>query len=127
MWAPGWAWIVAANALMGVSQGLTWSTTVIMKIDLVGPARRGFAMGLNEAAGYLAVAAAALASGVAAAHFGLRNGPAYLGIGIAVIGLLLSVVSVRDTSAHAALEARSETAASVGLSDSAAAPSILAL
>ena len=125
MWAPSWGWIVAANALMGVSQGLTWSTTVIMKIDLVGPARRGLAMGLNEAAGYLAVAAAALASGVAATHFGLRNGPAYLGIGIAVIGLLLSVLFVHDTSAFAALEARNKTAAAVGPPPSA--PSLAAL
>ena len=75
MYAPTWSWIVAANALLGVSQGLTWSTTVIMKIDLVGPKRRGLAMGLNEFAGYLAVALAALASGLLAGRAGLRAGP----------------------------------------------------
>src|SRR5438093_11744606 len=104
MWAPNWWWIVAANVLLGINQGLAWSMTVIMKIDLVGPSRRGFAMGLNEAAGYVAVAAAAWASGVAATTLGLRNGPAYLGVGIAIIGLLLTTLFVRDTSEHAAFE-----------------------
>ena len=104
LWAPRWEWIVAANALLGIGQGLTWSTTVIMKIDLVGAERRGLAMGLNEFAGYLAVAAAALASGFVAAQYGLRAGPAYLGLGIGAIGLLLSVLLVRDTSQHARLE-----------------------
>jgi MFS family permease len=103
-WAPSWSWIVAANALLGVSQGLAWSMTVIMKIDLVGPRRRGLAMGLNEFAGYLAVALAALASGAAAARWGLRAGPAYLGVGIATVGLLVTALWVRDTSAHARLE-----------------------
>jgi MFS family permease len=103
-WAPSWSWIVAANALLGVSQGLTWSMTVLMKIDLVGPRRRGFAMGLNEFAGYVAVAFAALASGYAAARWGLRAGPAYLGIAISIGGLLLSALWVRDTGAHAQLE-----------------------
>jgi MFS family permease len=102
--APTWSWIVAANALLGISQGLAWSTTVIMKIDLVGPARRGLAMGLNEFAGYVAVALAALASGFIAGSAGLRAGPSYLGLGIAITGLLLSVLLVRDTGAHAALE-----------------------
>ena len=73
MWAPNWGWIVFANVLLGVNQGLTWSTTVVMKIDLVGPARRGFAMGLNEAAGYGAVAVTALATGYIAEHAGLNN------------------------------------------------------
>ena len=77
IWAPSWWWVVAANLLLGVSQGLTWSTTVIMKIDLVGPDRRGFAMGLNEAAGYGAVAATALATGYLAAEQGLRPEPFY--------------------------------------------------
>jgi MFS family permease len=103
-WAPSWFWIVAANALLGVSQGFTWSMTVIMKIDLVGPRRRGFAMGLNEFAGYVAVAVAALASGFAAAEWGLRAGPAYLGIAISLAGLLASALWVRDTSAHVHLE-----------------------
>jgi len=104
LWAPTWWWIVAANALLGVNQGLAWSATVIMKIDLVGPRRRGLAMGLNEFAGYLAVACAALVSGVVASSYGLRVGPAYLGFGIALAGLILSVLFVRETSHHAALE-----------------------
>jgi MFS family permease len=104
LWAPTWWWIVGANALLGVNQGLTWSTTVIMKIDLVGPRRRGLATGLNEFAGYVAVALAAVASGGVAAALGLRAGPAYLGLAIAATGLLLSLVFVRETSAHVALE-----------------------
>lgn len=104
--APTWWWIVGANALLGVHQGLAWSATVIMKIDLVGARRRGFAMGLNEFAGYLAVALAAVASGIVAARYGLRAGPAYFMLGTALTGLLLSVCFVRDTSAHAALEER---------------------
>jgi MFS family permease len=111
--APSWWWIVAANALLGVNQGLAWSATVIMKIDLVGPTRRGLAMGLNEFAGYIAVALAALASGFWSARSAspgdLRAAPGYLGIGVAVIGLLLSVVFVRDTVAHAELEKRLQT------------------
>ncbi len=105
MWAPSWGWVLAANALLGVSQGLTWSTTVIMKIDLVGPARRGLAMGLNEFAGYGAVSAAALATGYVAAAYGLRPAPFYLGIAFAGCGLGLSALLVRETSAHARLEA----------------------
>jgi MFS family permease len=104
MWAPSWAWVLFANALLGVSQGLTWSTTVIMKIDLVGPERRGLAMGLNEFAGYLAVAASALATGFVAARHGLRPDPFYLGVGFVVAGLLLSLLLVRETRHHAALE-----------------------
>lgn len=105
MLAPSWGWIVAANVLLGVNQGLCWSTTVIMKIDLVGPTRRGLAMGLNEAAGYLSVAAAALASGYLAASYGLRPEPFYLGIVFALAGLLLSVFAVRDSHGHAKHEA----------------------
>jgi MFS family permease len=104
MWAPTWRWVLAANALLGVSQGLAWSTTVIMKIDLVGPERRGLAMGLNEFAGYLAVAAAALATGWISQRYGLRPQPFYLGVGVVAAGLLLSALLVRDTSAHAAHE-----------------------
>lgn len=103
MWAPTWNWVLVANALLGVSQGLTWSTTVIMKIDLVGPRQRGLAMGFNEFAGYLAVAAAAFATGWVAARAGLRPEPFYLGVGFVAAGLLLSLL-VRDTSAHARLE-----------------------
>jgi MFS family permease len=105
IWAPSWTWILVANALLGVSQGLTWSTTVIMKIDLVGGARRGLAMGLNEFAGYFAVAGAALATGWIAASYALRPEPFYLGVAFAVIGLLLSALVVRDTSSHASHEA----------------------
>ena len=105
MLAPSWDWVVFANVLLGINQGLCWSTTVIMKIDLVGPARRGLAMGLNEAAGYLAVAAAALASGYLAASYGLRPEPFYLGVVFAVAGLLLSVFFVRDSHGHARHEA----------------------
>src|SRR5262249_55226626 len=106
MWAPSWAWVLFANALLGVSQGLTWSTTVIMKIDLVGPERRGLAMGLNEFAGYLAVAASALATGFVAARHGLRPEPFYLGIGYVAVGLGLSLLLVRETKQYAALESR---------------------
>lgn len=105
MWAPSWAWIIAANALLGVSQGLTWSMTVIMKIDLVGPARRGLAMGLNECAGYVAVAAAAYATGGIAARTGLRPEPFYLGVALVIAGMTLSVF-VRETWGHSALESR---------------------
>src|SRR5947209_6304259 len=80
MWAPSWSWIIVANVLLGINQGLTWSTTVIMKIDLVGPERRGLAMGLNEAAGYGAVAVTALATGFLAATYGLRPAPFFLGL-----------------------------------------------
>ncbi|HVI85548.1 MAG TPA: MFS transporter, partial [bacterium] len=106
MWAPSWSWITAANVLLGVNQGLCWSMTVIMKIDLVGPARRGLAMGLNESSGYGAVALAALASGYLAAAYGLRPVPFYLGVVFAVLGLGLSAGFVRDTTAHAREEAR---------------------
>ncbi len=110
IWAPSWAWIVFANVLLGINQGLAWSTTVIMKIDLVGPKQRGLAMGLNEFAGYLAVALSALASGLIAEHYGLRPEPFYLGIGYAAVGLGLSALFVRETRQHAALEARTHRA-----------------
>jgi len=96
--------------LLGVSQGLTWSTTVIMKIDLVGPRQRGLAMGLNEFAGYLAVAASALATGWLAARYGLRPEPFYLGVGYVAVGLLLSVLAVRETRHHVAHELRTHHA-----------------
>jgi MFS family permease len=105
MWAPDWNTVVAANLLLGVSQGLTWSTTVIMKIDLVGPRRRGLAMGLNECAGYLAVAASALATGWIAAGHGLRPQPFYLGVAYVAAGLALSVFAVRETRHFAQHEA----------------------
>ncbi|WP_433258082.1 MFS transporter [Streptosporangium sp. CA-135522] len=102
---PSWAWIIAANVLLGASQGLTWSTTVIMKIDLAGPQRRGLAMGLNEAAGYVALAATALATGYLAETYGLRPAPFLLGAAYAALGLGLSAVLVRETREHARLEA----------------------
>jgi MFS family permease len=105
IWAPSWAWVVVANVLLGVSQGLTWSTTVIMKIDLVGPARRGLAMGLNEAAGYGAVGLTALTTGFLAQAYGLRPAPFLLGIAFAALGLGLSTLVVRETRQHARLEA----------------------
>ena len=104
IWAPSWGWVIAANVLLGINQGMTWSTTVIMKIDLVGPARRGFALGLNEAAGYGAVALTALITGEIAARHGLRPEPFYLGIAFAALGLGLSTVFVRETRHHAELE-----------------------
>ncbi|HEX6250210.1 MAG TPA: MFS transporter [Gemmatimonadaceae bacterium] len=104
MWAPGWSWILAANVLLGASQGLTWSTTVIMKIDLVGAERRGLAMGLNEFAGYVAVAASALLTGILAARYGLRPEPFYPGVAFVIIGLALSALLIRDTGAHVAAE-----------------------
>ncbi len=105
MLAPSWSWIVAANVLLGINQGLCWSTTIIMKIDLVGPARRGLAMGLNEFAGYLALSLAALASGYIAATYALRPQPFYLGVAFALAGLVLSVF-VRETQGHAREEGR---------------------
>ena len=106
---PSWGWIVAANVILGISQGLTWSTTVMMKMDLVGPSRRGLAMGLNEAAGYLGVAATALATGYIAANYGLRPGPFLLGAAYIALGLGLSVLSVKETHHHAQLEAANHT------------------
>lgn len=104
MWGPSWNWILLANLLLGVSQGFTWSTTVIMKIDLVGAERRGLAMGLNEFAGYVGVAGAALATGWIAARNGLRPEPFYPGVIFVALGLGLSMLLVRETAAHVALE-----------------------
>jgi MFS family permease len=104
MWAPSWGWVLVANVFLGISQGLTWSTTVIMKIDLAGPERRGLAMGLNEFAGYGAVGLTALATGYIASVYGLRPQPFYLGAVFVVAGLLLSWVFVRETHAHARRE-----------------------
>jgi MFS family permease len=106
MWAPSFTWVLFANVLLGVSQGLTWSTTVIMKIDLAGAKNRGFAMGLNEFAGYFAVAGAALATGWIAARYGLRPEPFYLGVGFVALGLGLSALVVRETKHHVAQESR---------------------
>ncbi|HZQ78126.1 MAG TPA: MFS transporter [Acidimicrobiia bacterium] len=111
IWAPNWGWVIAANVLLGVNQGMTWSTTVIMKIDLVGPQRRGLALGLNEASGYGAVSLTALATGAIAAHYGLRPQPFYLGIAFAGLGLGSSVLFVRETHGHARHEATTQPAA----------------
>jgi MFS family permease len=113
MLAPSWAWIVGANVLLGINQGLAWSSTVVMKIDLVGERNRGLAMGLNESAGYVAVALMAFVTGWVASEFGLRPYPFYVGIGLAVLGLLMSWLLVKDTGHHVAAEAqRSEDATS---------------
>ena len=105
IWAPQWWIVVVANVLLGISQGLTWSTTVIMKIDLVGPSRRGLAMGFNESAGYLAVALTALLTGYIAAEAGLRPEPFLVGVAYAALGLGLSLLVVRETRGHAEAEA----------------------
>jgi MFS family permease len=117
MWAPTWSWVIFANVLLGVNQGLTWSTTVIMKIDLVGPAKRGFAMGLNEAAGYGAVAITALATGYIAQEWGLRPAPFFLGLAYAGLGLGISVLFVRETRGHARHEAASHVTTNHALHD----------
>jgi MFS family permease len=105
IWAPTWGWVIVANVLLGINQGLTWSTTVIMKIDLAGPERRGFAMGINEAAGYGAVAVTALLTGAIAERWGLRPEPFLLGLAYAGLGLGLSALFVKETHGHAQHEA----------------------
>lgn len=105
MYAPSWNWVIAANILLGVHQGFAWSATVVMKIDLAGERDRGLAMGLNEFAGYLAVALAAFFTGWIASEYGLRPYPFYLGVGLSVAGLLATLLLVRDTHAHVAAEA----------------------
>jgi MFS family permease len=107
MLAPSWGWIVAANVLLGVNQGLAWSMTVLMKIDLVGLRGRGLAVGLNEFAGYLAVGLTALATGYLASTYGLRPEPFYLGVAYVALGLLVSICLVRDTGEHVRLEMES--------------------
>jgi MFS family permease len=107
--APSWEWVIAANALLGINQGLTWSMTVIMKVDLVGPKSRGLAVGLNEFAGYLAVGLTALLTGYLASRYGLRPVPIYLGVVYAVLGAALSIFLVRDTREHVLLEMSEST------------------
>jgi MFS family permease len=104
IYAPNWQWVIAANVLLGIHQGLCWSSTVVMKIDLVGKKDRGLAMGLNEASGYLAVGAVAFATGWVASRYGLRPYPFYIGIGLAVLGLLSTWLFVKDTRHHVAAE-----------------------
>ena len=103
-WGPSWSWIVAANALLGINQGFAWSMTVIMKVDLVGPKSRGLAVGLNEFAGYVAVGVTAFLTGYIAQRYGLRPAPFLLGIAYAVLGLVLSLLLVRDTRGHVGVE-----------------------
>jgi MFS family permease len=107
--APSWGWIVAANLLLGANQALCWSMTVNMKIDLVGPQRRGLALGLNESAGYAAVGLATLAASAAAAAYGLRRGPFGLGIALPIVGLMLTIFFIRETHGH--VEAETEQGA----------------
>ena len=104
IWAPSWGWVILANVLLGINQGLAWSMTVNMKIDLVGPVRRGLAMGLNEAAGYGALALTAYLTGFVAQHAGLRPQPFFFGLAYAGLGLGLSVFLVRETQGHARFE-----------------------
>jgi len=104
-WGTTWKWILFANVLLGISQGLAWSMTVNMKIDLVGPKKRGLAMGLNEAAGYGAVGLTALLTGYLASRYGLRPKPFYIGIVYTIIGILLSIFIIKDTRQHARFEA----------------------
>ncbi|WP_425128735.1 MFS transporter [Burkholderia lata] len=110
--APNWEWVIAANVLLGLSQGFAWSMTVIMKVDLVGPKSRGLAVGLNEFAGYFAVGATAFATGYLASRYGLRPTPIYLGVFYAIAGLLLSILVVRDTREHVRLESGQPAGAS---------------
>ena len=109
MFASSWSWILAANVLLGINQGLTWSSTVVMKIDLVGEKQRGFAMGLNEFAGYIAVALIAFLTGWIASEYGIRPYPFYLGIGLVFLGLLGSIFLIKDTKHHVAKETISNT------------------
>ena len=109
MYAPTWSWIIAANILLGINQGLSWSSTVVMKIDLVGEKQRGFAMGLNEFAGYIAVAAVAFLTGWIASEYGIRPYPFYIGIVLVVLGLLGSIFFIKDTKQHVAKESINNT------------------
>ena len=118
IYAPVWWWIDLANVLLGANQALAWSMTVVMKVDLVGPRRRGLALGLNEFAGYFAVGVTSWATGYIAAHWALRPQPFYLGIGIALIGLGLSLLFVRETRGHAQLEAATAARPSAGAAPS---------
>ena len=111
MYAPSWNWVIAANVLLGINQGLAWSSTVVMKIDLVGEKQRGFAMGLNEFSGYIAVALIAFLTGYIATEYGLRPYPFYLGIGLMVLGLLTSIILIKDTRDHVKKEEGTSTIA----------------
>lgn len=103
-WGPDWSWIILANAFLGINQGLAWSMTVVMKVDLVGPKSRGLAVGLNEFAGYVTVGITALVTGYIAQEYGLRPAPFYLGMVYVALGLILSISLIRDTRGHVDLE-----------------------
>ena len=107
IWAPTWNWVIIANIFLGINQGLAWSSTVVMKIDLVGEKDRGFAMGLNESAGYLSVGIFAYLSGWLADIYGVTPFPFYLGVGLSILGLILSIFLIKDTHSFAKLEAKS--------------------
>ncbi len=109
IYAPNWNWVIFANVLLGINQGLTWSSTVVMKIDLVGEKNRGLAMGLNESAGYLAVGGVAFLTSWIAAEYGLRPYPFYLGIGFSILGILMTVFLIRDTKHHVSIETATST------------------
>ena len=109
IYAPSWSWVVFANVLLGINQGLAWSSTVVMKIDIVGHRNRGLAMGINESAGYLAVAVFAFATAWIAGNYGLKPYPFYLGIGLSFAGLLSSWLLVTDTKGHVVTEIRAST------------------
>jgi MFS family permease len=109
IYANAWSWIIVANMLLGISQGLTWSSTVVMKMDLVGEKQRGLAMGINEFAGYLAVGIVAFLTGFIAEKYGVRPYPFYIGILISILGLLLSVIWVKDTKIFVLQETNNST------------------
>lgn len=111
IYASSWSWVIFANVLLGISQGLTWSSTVVMKIDLVGEKDRGFAMGLNEFAGYLAVGLIAFLSGYVADRYGITPYPFYIGIIISIIGFLLTLLWVKDTRIFVIQESASDNTA----------------
>jgi MFS family permease len=113
MYAPTWNWVIFANVLLGLSQGLTWSSTVVMKIDLVGEKDRGFAMGLNEFAGYFAVGIVAFATGYIANQYGVTPYPFYLGIFMSVAGLILSLFWVKDTRSFVQQESKTDATATL--------------
>ncbi|MEL0011161.1 MAG: MFS transporter, partial [Bacteroidota bacterium] len=108
IWAPSWNWIVATNILLGLSQGFSWSATIVMKIDLVGSKHRGFAMGLNEFAGYFSVGLMALITGYVGNRFGIHPYPFYIGAGIAVVGWMSSGLWVKETHQFAVIESQDD-------------------
>jgi MFS family permease len=109
IYAPNWSWVILANVFLGLNQGLTWSSTVVMKIDLVGPKNRGFAMGINEAAGYIAVGAVAFLSASIANAYDVRPYPFYIGILLSILGLLLSIFLIKDTRGFVQLESENSS------------------